>query len=117
MIGIVEVLNDTEVEKVKQGVFDCVSLWKSRQNWHPTHDLPNYRQETENFMHYATLGATLYMDASDNGWSYYEKHKNITNRVLNMKFDWVYHKLIEALTPHIGPVSYTHLTLPTKRIV
>ena len=65
LIGIVEVLNDTEVEKVKQGVFDCVSLWKSRQNWHPMNDLPNYRQETENFMHYATLGATLYMDASD----------------------------------------------------
>ena len=106
LIGIVEVLNDTEVEKVKQGVFDCVNLWKPRQNWHPMNDLPNYRQETENFMHYSTLGATLYMDASDNGWSYYEKHKNITNRVLNMKFDWVYHKLIEALTPHIGQCAY-----------
>ena len=64
-------------------------------------------------MHYSTLGATLYMDASDRGWSYYEKHKSITNRVLSTKFDWVYHKLIEALTAEIGQCAYEpDLALP-----
>ena len=113
MIGIVEILNDQEIEKVKQGVYDCVHLWRRRENWHPVNDVPQYNEDIESFMHYSTLGATLYMDASDMGWSYYEKHKNITNRVLNLKFDWVYHKLIEALTPEIGQCAYEpDLALP-----
>ena len=112
-IGIVEILNDTEVKKVEQGVHDCVNLWQRRENWHPVNDVPRYNEDIESYMHYSTLGATLYMDASDRGWSYYEKHKAITNRVLNMKFDWVYHKLIEALTPEIGQCAYEpDLALP-----
>ena len=112
-IGIVEILNDTEVKKVEQSVFDCIHLWKRRENWHPVNDVPRYNEDIESYMHYSTLGATLYMDASDRGWSYYEKHKAITNRVLNMKFDWVYHKLIEALTPEIGQCAYEpDLALP-----
>jgi|TARA_B100001093_G_scaffold440618_1_gene441219 hypothetical protein len=102
LIGIVEVLNDDEVKKVEQGVNDCVHLWKGRENWHPVNDVPEYNEDVESFMHYSTLGATLYMDASDMGWAYYEKHKSITNRVLHTKFDWVYDKLLKALAPEIG---------------
>ena len=112
-VGIVEILNDEEVKRVEQGVYDCVNLWKRRENWHPKNDLRNGVEDVEKYMHYATLGATLYMDASGKGWTYYEQHKKITNRVLNLKFDWVYHKLIEALTPHIGICSYEpDLALP-----
>ena len=112
-IGIVEILNGDEVETVKKGVYDCVNLWKKRQNWHPGSDLFGTAEDIESYMHYSTLGATLYMDASDNGWSYYKKHKDIANRVLNLKFDWLYHKLIEALTPHIGQCAYEpDLALP-----
>ena len=64
-IGIVEVLNDTEVKKVEQGVHDCTNLWKRRENWHPVNDVPRYNEDIESYMHYSTLGATLYMDASD----------------------------------------------------
>ena len=76
-IGIVEILNGDEVETVKKGVYDCVNLWKKRQNWHPGSDLFGTAEDIESYMHYSTLGATLYMDASDNGWSYYKKHKDI----------------------------------------
>ena len=38
-IGIVEVLTDDEVKKVERGVYDCVNLWHTRQNWHPNIDL------------------------------------------------------------------------------
>ena len=41
-IGIVEILNDTEVKKVEQGVHDCVNLWKRRENWHTVNDVPRY---------------------------------------------------------------------------
>ena len=104
-LGVVKILTDDETKKVEQGVYDCVHLWKRRENWHPVNDIPQYNEDIESYMHYSTLGATLYMDASDNGWSYYEKHKEITNRVLDKKFDWVYQKLIEALTPHVGECS------------
>ena len=104
-LGVVKILTDDETKKVEQGVYDCVHLWKGRENWHPVNDVPRYNEDIESYMHYSTLGATLYMDASDNGWSYYEKHKDITNRVLDKKFDWVYQKLIEALTPHVGECS------------
>ena len=104
-LGVVKILTDDETKKVEQGVYDCVHLWKRRENWHPVNDVPQYNEDIESYMHYSTLGATLYMDASDNGWSYYEKHKDITNRVLDKKFDWVYQKLIEALTPHVGECS------------
>ena len=105
LIGIVEVLNDDEVKKVEQGVYDCVHLWKPRVNWHPVNDVPDYNEDIETFMHYSTLGATLYMDASDMGWEYYEKHRDIANRVLDLKFGWVYDKLLAALTPEIGECS------------
>ena len=104
-LGVVKILTDDETKKVEQGVYDCVHLWKRRENWHPVNDIPQYNEDIESYMHYSTLGATLYMDASDVGWSYYEKHKGITNRVLDKKFDWVYEKLIEALTPHVGECS------------
>ncbi len=104
-LGVVKILTDDETKKVEQGVYDCVHLWKRRENWHPVNDVPQYNEDIESYMHYSTLGATLYMDASDVGWSYYEKHKGITNRVLDKKFDWVYEKLIEALTPHVGECS------------
>jgi len=104
-LGVVKILTDDETKKVEQGVYDCVHLWKRRENWHPVNDVPQYNEDIESYMHYSTLGATLYMDASDVGWSYYEKHKKITNRVLDKKFDWVYEKLIEALTPHVGECS------------
>ena len=104
-LGVVKILTDDETKKVEQGVYDCVHLWKGRENWHPVNDVPRYNEDIESYMHYSTLGATLYMDASDNGWSYYEKHKDITNRVLDKKFDWVYQKLIEALTPPVGECS------------
>ena len=104
-LGVVKILTDDETKKVEQGVSDCVHLWKRRENWHPVNDVPQYNEDIESYMHYSTLGATLYMDASDVGWSYYEKHKGITNRVLDKKFDWVYEKLIEALTPHVGECS------------
>ena len=104
-LGVVKILTDDETKKVEQGVYDCVHLWKGRENWHPVNDVPRYNEDIESYMHYSTLGATLYMDASDNGWSYYEKHKEITNRVLDLKFGWVYEKLITALTPHVGECS------------
>ena len=104
-LGVVKILTDDETKKVEQGVYDCVHLWKRRENWHPVNDVPQYNEDIESYMHYSTLGATLYMDASDVGWSYYEKHKGITNKVLDKKFDWVYEKLIEALTPHVGECS------------
>ena len=104
-LGVVKILTDDETKKVEQGVYDCVHLWKRRENWHPVNDVPQYNEDIESYMHYSTLGATLYMDASDVGWSYYEKHKGITNKVLDKKFDWVYKKLIEALTPHVGECS------------
>ena len=104
-LGVVKILTDDETKKVEQGVYDCVHLWKGRENWHPVNDVPRYNEDIESYMHYSTLGATLYMDASDNGWSYYEKHKEITNRVLDLKFGWVYEKLIAALTPHVGECS------------
>ena len=112
-LGIVEVLTEEEVKKVEEDVFACRPLWKKRSNWHPTNDICSETEDLESFMHYSTLGATLYMDASDNGWKYYEEHKSITNRVLNIKFGWVYHKLLEALTPHIGVCGYEgELALP-----
>ena len=104
-LGVVKILTDDETKKVEQGVYDCVHLWKRRENWHPVNDVTQYNEDIESYMHYSTLGATLYMEASDVGWSYYEKHKGITNRVLDKKFDWVYEKLIEALTPHVGECS------------
>ena len=104
-IGIVEVLTDDEVKKVERGVYDCVNLWHTRQNWHPNIDLFGTTENIERYMHYSTLGATLYMDASDNGWGYYCKHKEVTNRVLDKKFGWVYDKLTAALRPHLGNVS------------
>jgi hypothetical protein len=111
-LGIVEVLTDDEVRKVTEDLYGTRSIWKQRTNWHPTNDIVN-TEDLESFMHYSTLGATLYMDASENGWEYYEKHKNITNRILNTKFGWVYHKLLEALTPQIGVCGYEgELALP-----
>ena len=60
-IGIVEVLTDDEVKKVERGVYDCVNLWHTRQNWHPNIDLFGTTENIERYMHYSTLGATLYL--------------------------------------------------------
>ena len=50
-IGIVEILNDEEVKRVEQGVYDCVNLWKRRENWHPKNDLRNGVEDVEKYMH------------------------------------------------------------------
>ena len=39
-------------------------------------------------------------------------HKSIEREVLELKFDEIPEEVLE-----LNPVSYTHLTLPTKRIV
>ena len=60
-LGIVEVLTDDEVKKVTEDLYGTRSIWKQRTNWHPTNDIVN-TEDLESFMHYSTLGATLYMD-------------------------------------------------------
>ena len=53
-LGIVEVLTEKEVDKVKEDVFSCRGVWKKRTNWHPTNDICSETEDLESFMHYST---------------------------------------------------------------
>ena len=110
--GIVNVITDDEVQTLKEQIYGLKKFWKQRINWHPANDTGS-EEDLERYVHYYTLGTTLYMDASDYGFRTYWRSKTITNRVLSLKMGWVYHKLIAALAPEIGPVAFEgELALP-----
>ena len=92
----IKIIEPHETESVFITLESMRKLWLQRTNWHPALEIAGPDSNLEEYIHYYTVGATLYMDARDRGWDTYKKLTNMYNRV---------------------SVSYTHLTLPTNREV
>ena len=73
--GIVNVITDDEVQTLKEQIYGLKKFWKQRINWHPANDTGS-EEDLERYVHYYTLGTTLYMDASDYGFRTYWRSKS-----------------------------------------
>lgn len=100
-LGIFRVLTSDEVDTIHADILSLKKIWRQRINWHPTNDAGG-DEDLENYIHYHTLGATLYMDASDYGWKHYMKFKTLTNQILMKKFGWLYDEFKYAISEALG---------------
>ena len=69
----IKILEEDQNEKVFQELLAMRKLWLQRNNWHPKVEIEGPDEEIEKYIHYYTLGSTLYMDARDRGWDTYAK--------------------------------------------
>lgn len=109
----IQVLTPEETENVFNELISMRKLWLARTNWHPAFEIAGEDNDIESYMHYYTLGATLYMDARDRGWKFYTKLYKMYNRVLWKRLGWLYDKFLVEIQKEIGEAEYTEgLGLP-----
>ena len=69
----IPILTEEENELVFQEILGMKNIWFSRTNWHPAVEIGGEDSGIEDYVHYYTVGAALYMDARDKGWKYYNR--------------------------------------------
>ena len=72
----VKILDPQETESVFIALQSMRNVWLQRTNWHPALEIAGPDSNLEKYIHYYTVGATLYMDARDRGWNFYTKLYN-----------------------------------------
>ena len=93
----VKILDPQETESVFIALQSMRNVWLQRTNWHPALEIAGPDSNLEKYIHYYTVGATLYMDARDRGWEFYKKMHQMYNRVLKRKLGWLYDKFLIEL--------------------
>ena len=109
----IQILTPEETENVFNELISMRKLWMDRPNWHPAFEITGSDNDIESYMHYYTMGATLYMDARDRGWNFYTKLYKMYNKVLWKRLGWLYERFLVEIQKEIGEAEYTEgLGLP-----
>ena len=109
----IQILTPKETEDVFNEIISMRKLWMDRPNWHPAFEITGSDNDIESYMHYYTMGATLYMDARDRGWNFYTKLYKMYNKVLWKRLGWLYERFLVEIQKEIGEAEYTEgLGLP-----
>ena len=69
----IKIIEPHETESVFIALQNMRNIWLRRTNWHPALEIAGPDSNLEEYIHYYTVGATLYMDARDRGWKVYKK--------------------------------------------
>ena len=102
----IPILTEEENELAFQEILGMKNIWFSRTNWHPAVEIEGENSGIEDYVHYYTVGATLYMDARDKGWKYYNRIYPKYNQVLKKKLQWLYDKFLVELQKELGECEY-----------
>ena len=109
----IKIIEPHETESVFITLESMRKLWLQRTNWHPALEIAGPDSNLEEYIHYYTLGATLYMDARDRGWKSYKNLSEMYNRVLIKKLGWLYERFLFELSEYLGDCQYEDdLALP-----
>ena len=109
----IKIIEPHETESVFITLESMRKLWLQRTNWHPALEIGGEDSGIEGYVHYYTLGSTLYMDARDRGWKSYKNLSEMYNRVLIKKLGWLYERFIFELSEYLGECKYEDdLALP-----
>ena len=109
----IKIIEPHETESVFITLESMRKLWLQRTNWHPALEIGGEDSGIEDYVHYYTLGSTLYMDARDRGWKFYKNLSEMYNRVLIKKLGWLYERFIFELSEYLGECKYEDdLALP-----
>ena len=109
----IQILTPEQNEKVFRELLGARNVWLRRNNWHPAIEIAGPDSGIENYVHYSTVGATLYMDARDKGWKLYGKLRDMYNRLLWNRLGWLYDTFLNQIQNEIGDAEYdTGLALP-----
>ena len=109
----IKIIEPHETESVFITLESMRKLWLQRTNWHPALEIGGEDSGIEGYVHYYTLGSTLYMDARDRGWKTYKNLSEMYNRVLIKKLGWLYERFIFELSEYLGECKYEDdLALP-----
>ena len=102
----IPILTEEENELAFQEILGMKNIWFSRTNWHPAVEIGGEDSGIEDYVHYYTIGAALYMDARDKGWKYYNRLYPKYNQVLKKKLQWLYDKFLVELQKELGECEY-----------
>ena len=102
----VPVLDKEDTERVFQELLDMRNVWLARTNWHPALEISGADSGIEEYVHYYTVGATMYMDARDRGWELYKKLQKMYNRLLWKRLGWLYDTFLEEIQKELGDCEY-----------
>ena len=109
----IKIIEPHETESVFITLESMRKLWLQRTNWHPALEIGGEDSGIEDYVHYYTLGSTLYMDARDRGWKSYKNLSEMYNRVLIKKLGWLYERFIFEMSEYLGECKYEDdLALP-----
>ena len=109
----IKIIEPHETDSVFITLESMRKLWLQRTNWHPALEIGGEDSGIEDYVHYYTLGSTLYMDARDRGWKSYKNLSEMYNRVLIKKLGWLYERFIFELSEYLGECKYEDdLALP-----
>ena len=109
----IKIIEPHETDSVFITLESMRKLWLQRTNWHPALEIGGEDSGIEGYVHYYTLGSTLYMDARDRGWKSYKNLSEMYNRVLIKKLGWLYERFIFELSEYLGECKYEDdLALP-----
>ena len=109
----IKIIEPHETDSVFITLESMRKLWLQRTNWHPALEIGGEDSGIEGYVHYYTLGSTLYMDARDRGWKFYKNLSEMYNRVLIKKLGWLYERFIFELSEYLGECKYEDdLALP-----
>ena len=109
----IKIIENHETDSVFITLERMRKLWLQRTNWHPALEIAGPDSNLEQYIHYYTVGSTLYMDARDRGWNSYKNLSEMYNRVLIKKLGWLYDRFIFELSEYLGECKYEDdLALP-----
>ena len=109
----IKIIEPHETDSVFITLESMRKLWLQRTNWHPALEIAGPDSNLEEYIHYYTLGSTLYMDARDRGWKSYKNLSEMYNRVLIKKLGWLYERFIFEMSEYLGECKYEDdLALP-----
>ena len=109
----IKIIEPHETDSVFITLESMRKLWLQRTNWHPALEIGGEDSGIEDYVHYYTLGSTLYMDARDRGWKFYKNLSEMYNRVLIKKLGWLYERFIFEMSEYLGECKYEDdLALP-----
>ena len=102
----IKVIEPHETDSVFITLESMRKLWLQRTNWHPALEIAGPDSNLEQYIHYYTVGSTLYMDARDRGWNSYKNLSEMYNRVLRKKLGWLYDRFLFELSEYLGECKY-----------
>ena len=103
-LGVVKILTDDETKKVEQGVYDCVHLWKRRENWHPVNDVQTLRPlDTETILN--SVKKTNRLITVEESWPFGSVGSEIANIVQRDAFDYLDSPVIKVNSADV-PMPY-----------